>query len=195
MDYYEQQSEEERAVSMAAIMRCEQQVIGAILRDPAIFHSLDLSAGDFMSTFNGKAFDGGLTTLMLAGKTDDRAIIDQVASELVSLGSGKISTVKPIKDILTESLELLNKRFQGEIEPAIPTGFVDLDQGMAGGLHGAYLLVGGGQHVWEEAIESLVNPRQSEMKQMIEPHFTPAHTHPFEALLNQPLKGLPGRLG
>jgi hypothetical protein len=24
---------------------------------------------------------------------------------------------------------------------------------------GAYLLVGGGHHVWEEAIESLVNPR------------------------------------
>jgi hypothetical protein len=24
---------------------------------------------------------------------------------------------------------------------------------------GAYLLVGGGYHVWEEAIESLVNPR------------------------------------
>jgi replicative DNA helicase len=205
MDYYEQQSEEERAASMAAIMRCEQQVIGAILRDPAILHSLDLSAGDFMSTFNGKAFDGALT-LMLAGKpidlfmvaeaiqpsfsganvmlelnemmencaapsnapyyagrvkdatamrkakeiverirnakyTDDRAIIDEVASELVSLGSGKISTVKPIKDILTESIELLNKRFQGEIKPAIPTGFVDLDQGMAGGLHDTDLIV------------------------------------------------------
>src|SRR6184192_742141 len=54
---------------------------------------------------------------------------------------------------------------------------------------GAYLLVGGGHYVWEEAIESLVNPRQSEMKQMIEPHFAPAHTHPFEALLNQPLTG------
>ena len=56
-------------------------------------------------------------------------------------------------------------------------------------LKGAYLLVGGGHYVWEEAIESLVNPRQSEMKQMIEPHFAPAHTHPFEALLNQPLTG------
>ena len=53
----------------------------------------------------------------------------------------------------------------------------------------AYLLVGGGHYVWEEAIESLVNPRQSEMKQMIEPHFAPAHTHPFEALLNQPFTG------
>jgi len=53
----------------------------------------------------------------------------------------------------------------------------------------AYLLVGGGHYVWEEAIESLVNPRQSEMKPMIEPHFAPAHTHPFEALLNQPLTG------
>jgi len=54
---------------------------------------------------------------------------------------------------------------------------------------GAYLLVGGGHYVWEEAIESLVNPRQSEMKPMIEPHVAPAHTHPFEALLNQPLTG------
>ena len=53
----------------------------------------------------------------------------------------------------------------------------------------AYLLVGGGHYVWEEAIESLVNPRQSEMKPMIEPHVAPAHTHPFEALLNQPLTG------
>ena len=53
----------------------------------------------------------------------------------------------------------------------------------------AYLLVGGGYPIWEEAIESLVNPRQSEMKQMIEPRFTPAHTHPFEALLNQPFTG------
>jgi hypothetical protein len=44
----------------------------------------------------------------------------------------------------------------------------------------AYLLVGGGHPIWEEAIESLVNPRQSEMKQMIEPRFTPAHTYPFE---------------
>ena len=205
IDYYEQQSGEEGATSMAAIMRCEQQVIGAILRDPAILHSLDLSAGDFIATFNGKAFDGALT-LMLAGKpidlitvaeviqpsfsganvmlelngmmencaapsnapyyagrvkdaaamhkakeiverirnakyTDDRAIIDEVASELVSLGSGKISTVKPIKDILTESFELLKKRFQGEIEPAISTGFVDLDQGMAGGLHDTDLIV------------------------------------------------------
>ena len=153
--------QEEGAASMAAIMRCEQQVIGAILRDPAILHNLDLSAGDFIFTLNGKAFDGALT-LMLADKpidlitvaeviqpsfnganvmlalnemmencaapsnapyyagrlrdaavmrkakeiveriqtakyTDDRAIIDEVASELVSLGSGKISTVKPIK--------------------------------------------------------------------------------------------------
>src|SRR5204862_8279237 len=55
--------------------------------------------------------------------------------------------------------------------------------------NGAYLLVGGGHYVWEEAIESLVNPRQSEMKPMIEPHVAPAHTHPFEALLNQPLTG------
>src|SRR2546430_6261813 len=54
---------------------------------------------------------------------------------------------------------------------------------------GAYLLVGGGHPIWEEAIESLVNPRQSEMEQMIEPRFTPTHTHPFEALLNQPLTG------
>src|SRR5205085_11622942 len=53
----------------------------------------------------------------------------------------------------------------------------------------AYLLVGGGHYVWEEAIESLVNPRQSEMKPIIEPHVAPAHTHPFEALLNQPLTG------
>ncbi len=53
----------------------------------------------------------------------------------------------------------------------------------------AYLLVGGEHPIWEEAIESLVNPRQSEMKQMIEPRFTPAHTHPFEALLNQPFTG------
>ena len=45
---------------------------------------------------------------------------------------------------------------------------------------GAYLLVGGGCHVWEEAIESLVNPRQSEMEQMIEPRFTPTHTHPLK---------------
>jgi hypothetical protein len=52
-----------------------------------------------------------------------------------------------------------------------------------------YLLVGGGHPIWEEAIESLVNPRQSEMKQMIEPRFTPAHTYPFEALLNQPFTG------
>src|SRR5436305_15293075 len=53
----------------------------------------------------------------------------------------------------------------------------------------AYLLVGGGHPIWEEAIELLVNPRQSEMEQMIEPRFTPTHTHPFEALLNQPLTG------
>jgi hypothetical protein len=53
----------------------------------------------------------------------------------------------------------------------------------------AYLLVGGGYPIWEEAIESLVNPRQSEMEQMIEPRFTPTHTHPFEALLNQPFTG------
>src|SRR5947199_5774716 len=32
----------------------------------------------------------------------------------------------------------------------------------------AYLLVGGGHPIWEEAIESLVNPRQSEMEQLIE---------------------------
>jgi replicative DNA helicase len=205
MDYYEQQSEEEGAASMAAIMRCEQQVIGAILRDPAILHSLDLSAGDFMSIFNGKAFDGALT-LRLADKpidlitvaevlqpsfsganvmlalnemmencaapgnapyyagrlrdaavmrkakeivqriqtanyTDDRAIIDEVASELVSLGSGTISTVKPIKEIVKTSLDLLDKRFRGEIAPAIPTGFADLDQGMAGGLHDTDLIV------------------------------------------------------
>ena len=56
-------------------------------------------------------------------------------------------------------------------------------------LQRAYLLVGGGHPIWEEAIESLVNPRQSEMEQMIEPRFTPTHTHPFEALLNQPLTG------
>jgi replicative DNA helicase len=205
MDYYEQQSEEEGAASMAAIMRCEQQVIGAILRDLAILHSLDLSAGDFMSIFNGKAFDGALT-LRLADKpidlitvaevlqpsfsganvmlalnemmencaapgnapyyagrlrdaavmrkakeivqriqtanyTDDRAIIDEVASELVSLGSGTISTVKPIKEIVKTSLDLLDKRFRGEIAPAIPTGFADLDQGMAGGLHDTDLIV------------------------------------------------------
>src|ERR687896_2655451 len=53
----------------------------------------------------------------------------------------------------------------------------------------AYLLVGGGHPIWEEAIESLVNPRQSEMEQMIEPRFTPAHPHPFEALLDQPFTG------
>ena len=53
----------------------------------------------------------------------------------------------------------------------------------------AYLLVGGGHPIWEEAIESLVDPRQSEMEQIIEPRFTPAHTHPFEALLNQPFTG------
>jgi replicative DNA helicase len=203
IDRYEQQ--EEGAASMAAIMRCEQQVIGAILRDPAILHSLDLSASDFMSTLNGKAFDGALT-LRLADKpidlitvaeviqpsfsganvmlalnemmencaapsnapyyagrlrdaavmrkakeivqriqtakyTDDRAIIDEVASELVSLGSGAISTVKPIKEIMKTSLDLLDKRFRGEMEPAIPTGFVDLDQGMAGGLHDTDLIV------------------------------------------------------
>jgi hypothetical protein len=34
---------------------------------------------------------------------------------------------------------------------------------------GAYLLVGGGHPIWEEAIESLVNPSQSEIEQMIEP--------------------------
>ena len=53
----------------------------------------------------------------------------------------------------------------------------------------AYLLVGGGHHVWEEAIESLVNPRQSKIEQMIEPRFTPTHTYPFEALLDQPFTG------
>ena len=47
----------------------------------------------------------------------------------------------------------------------------------------------GGHPIWEEAIELLVNPRQSEMEQMIEPRFTPAHTYPFEALLNQPFTG------
>ena len=55
--------------------------------------------------------------------------------------------------------------------------------------HRAYLLVGGGHPIWEEAIESLVNPRQSEMEQMVEPRFTPAHPHPFEALLDQPFTG------
>jgi replicative DNA helicase len=39
------------------------------------------------------------------------------------------------------SLDLLDKRFRGEIEPAIPTGFVDLDRGMAGGLHDTDLIV------------------------------------------------------
>jgi Putative restriction endonuclease len=58
-----------------------------------------------------------------------------------------------------------------------------------GGSDRAYLLVGGGHYVWEETIESLVNPRQSEIEQIIEPRFTPAHTHPFEALLNQPFTG------
>ncbi len=53
----------------------------------------------------------------------------------------------------------------------------------------AYLLVGGEHPIWEEAIESLVNPRQPEMEQMIEPRFTPAPTDPFEALLNQPFTG------
>src|SRR2546430_4964537 len=60
---------------------------------------------------------------------------------------------------------------------------------IAGWCGGAYLLVGGGHPIWEEAIELLVNPRQSEMEQMIEPRFTPTHTHPFEALLNQPFTG------
>ena len=54
---------------------------------------------------------------------------------------------------------------------------------------GAYLLVGGGDHCWEEPIKALVNPRQAEMEQMIEPRFAPAHAHPFEALLNEPLAG------
>ena len=35
---------------------------------------------------------------------------------------------------------------------------------LADAVRGAYLLVGGGHPIWEEAIESLVNPRQSEMK-------------------------------
>ena len=43
--------------------------------------------------------------------------------------------------------------------------------------------------MWEEAIESLVNPRQSKIEQMIEPRFTPTHTYPFEALLDQPFTG------
>jgi Clp amino terminal domain, pathogenicity island component len=69
-----------------------------------------------------------------------------------------------------------------------PASMVDVTYLLAA-LLGAYLLVGGEHPIWEEAIESLVNPRQSEMKQMIEPRFTPAHTHPFEALLNQPFTG------
>ena len=53
----------------------------------------------------------------------------------------------------------------------------------------AYLLVGGGGHCREETIKALVNPRQAEMAQMIEPRFAPAHAYPFEALLNEPLAG------
>ena len=73
--------------------------------------------------------------------------------------------------------------------PRDGAGALDVEDVLGDRVEGAYLLVGGGHPIWEEAIELLVNPRQSEMEQMIEPRFTPTHTHPFEALLNQPLTG------
>jgi hypothetical protein len=50
-------------------------------------------------------------------------------------------------------------------------------------MKGAYLLVGGEDHCREETIKALVNPRQSEREQMIEPQFASTHAHPLEAAL------------
>ena len=54
--------------------------------------------------------------------------------------------------------------------------------------YGAHLAVlGGGKG--EQIIESSVDPVQTQVKQVVEAIFTPAHTDPLEALLNEPFAG------
>jgi hypothetical protein len=53
----------------------------------------------------------------------------------------------------------------------------------------AHLRLGGGHSRREKSIKTAVHPRQTQMKQMVEAVFTPAHTHTLESLLNQPLAG------
>lgn len=73
---------------------------------------------------------------------DSASIIDRAQAELERMGEDR-GTAEPIrvKDDLVSYLDELERRCEGKVARAIPTGFADLDRKMMGGIRAGELIV------------------------------------------------------